>query len=142
DTVSTSDGLSNVPACDVPEEFSSAMERPEATPPLETQTIVPAPPAKPSGWDSAHASYADGRVLELNVVGYNRGGLLMDLGDVRGFVPASQLISFPRRNTEEERMAEMAQYVGKTLRLKVIELDRPHNRLILSERIAKMPISR
>lgn len=142
ETVSTSDGLSNAPACDVPEEFSSAMERPEASPLLEKQTTIPAAPPKPSGWDSAHASYADGRVLELNVVGYNRGGLLVDLGDVRGFVPASQLISFPRRNTEEERMAEMAQYVGKHLRLKVIELDRSHNRLILSERIAKMPISR
>lgn len=101
-----------------------------------------APAPKPSGWDVAHSSYAEGRALDLNVVGYNRGGLLVDLGDVRGFVPASQLVSFPRRATEEERMAEMAQYVGKSLRLKVIELDRPHNRLILSERIAKMPVSR
>lgn len=118
------------------------VEPPASPPPLETssRTIPPAP--RPSGWDTAHASYADGRALELNVVGYNRGGLLVDLGDVRGFVPASQLVSFPRRPTEEERMAEMAHYIGKSLRLKVIELDRQHNRLILSERIAKMPISR
>lgn len=101
-----------------------------------------APVSKPSGWEIAHSSYADGLALELNVVGYNRGGLLVDLGDARGFVPASQLVSFPRRNTEEERMAEMAHYVGKSLRLKVIELDRGHNRLILSERIAKLPVSR
>ncbi|HZQ09698.1 MAG TPA: S1 RNA-binding domain-containing protein, partial [Anaerolineae bacterium] len=52
------------------------------------------------------------------------------------------LVAFPRRVSEEERMNELAQYVGKTLRLKVIELDRAHNRLILSERIAKMPVSR
>ncbi len=121
---------------------ASAMERTESLPRLETE--IPAPPLelKPSGWEKAHTSYADGCVLEANVVGYNRGGLLVDLGDVRGFVPASQLNSFPRRSTEEERMAEMAQYVGKTLLLKVIELDRQHNRLILSERIAKMPVSR
>jgi small subunit ribosomal protein S1 len=121
---------------------ASALEPSETPPPPESASPAPPPDSKPSGWDTAHASYADGRVLELNVVGYNRGGLLVDLGDVRGFVPASQLISFPRRTTEDERMAEMAHYVGKTLHLKVIELDRQYNRLILSERIAKMPVSR
>jgi small subunit ribosomal protein S1 len=78
----------------------------------------------------------------LNVVGYNRGGLLVDLGDVRGFVPASQLIAFPRRASEEERLDELAHYVGKSLRVKVIELDKAHNRLILSERVARLPVSR
>lgn len=121
---------------------ASPVEPSETAPPPQSPPPAPPPESKPSGWDTAHASYADGRVLDLNVVGYNRGGLLVDLGDVRGFVPASQLISFPRRATEEERMTEMAHYVGKTLHLKVIELDRQHNRLILSERIAKMPISR
>lgn len=126
--------------------LGSAIERterlnaPEPQSPEPEPVVPPAP--KPSGWEIAHSSYADGLALELNVVGYNRGGLLVDLGDARGFVPASQLVSFPRRNTEEERMAEMAHYVGKSLRLKVIELDRSHNRLILSERIAKMPVSR
>lgn len=122
--------------------LSSAMERTEMLQDLEPALSVAPPEPKPSGWEIAQGSYADGRVVELHVVGYNRGGLLVDLGDVRGFVPASQLISFPRRNTEEERMAEMAHYVSKCLRLKVIELDRQHNRLILSERIARMPISR
>lgn len=130
------------------ETLESAIKRTESLPPPEaasfTHQATPEPPPapQPSGWDTAHASYADGLTLELNVVGYNRGGLLVDLGDVRGFVPASQLVSFPRRSTEEERMAEMAHYVGKKLRLKVIELDRAHNRLILSERIAKLPVSR
>lgn len=96
----------------------------------------------PSGWDLALASYAQGQILELHVVGFNRGGLLMDLGDVRGFVPSSQLSNFPRRPPEQERAEEMSRYVGKTLRLKVIELDRAHNRLILSERIARPALSR
>jgi small subunit ribosomal protein S1 len=116
---------------------------------LVSETLVPlpapepkSPPLAPSGWELALKSYAEGHILELKVVGYNRGGLLMDLGDVRGFVPSSQLSNFPRRPTEQERAQEMAQYVGKTLRLKVIELDRPHNRLILSERIARPALSR
>lgn len=112
----------------------------------ETLEPVTAPdsvkPSLPSGWDLALASYSQGHVLELAVVGFNRGGLLMDLGDVRGFVPSSQLSNFPRRPTEQERGEEMARYVGKTLRLKVIELDRAHNRLILSERIARPALSR
>lgn len=152
DDVVTTAELENAEAPMTESPVSSAMERSESLPNLENQSNghnapaeaapAPASPPKSSGWDVAQGSYADGRVVELNVVGYNRGGLLVDLGDVRGFVPASQLISFPRRNTEEERMAEMAHYVGKCLRLKVIELDRAHNRLILSERIARMPISR
>jgi small subunit ribosomal protein S1 len=94
-----------------------------------------------SGWMLAEKSYATGETLELRVVGYNRGGLLVDLGDTRGFVPASQLVSFPRQKSEEERMKALAQCVGNTLRLKVIEFDRARNRLILSERVANPPVS-
>ncbi len=103
----------------------------------EIQSFKPSP-----GWDRAAKSYQDGSTLDLKVIGYNRGGLLVDLADVRGFVPASQLLNFPRRVGEEERMNELARYVGKMMRLKVIELDRVHNRLILSERVANLPISR
>jgi small subunit ribosomal protein S1 len=99
-----------------------------------------APPAV-SGWTRAENSYARGEMLELQVVGYNRGGLLVDLGDVRGFVPASQIVSFPRQLPEEQRMEELARRVGDTMRLKVIEFDRARNRLILSERVANPSVS-
>ncbi len=103
----------------------------------QAQNFKPSP-----GWDKATESYQTGIPLDLKVIGYNRGGLLVDLGDVRGFVPASQLLNFPRRVGEEERMNELARYVGKGLHLKVIELDRVHNRLILSERVANLPVSK
>jgi len=99
-----------------------------------------APPAS-SGWALAEKSYTTGETLELRAVGYNRGGLLVDLGDVRGFLPASQLVSFPRQKPEEERMKTLAQCVGNTYRLKVIEFDRARNRLILSERVASPPVA-
>ncbi len=98
--------------------------------------------APPSGWSLAEKSYVQGETLELRVIGYNRGGVLVDLGDARGFVPASQLLAFPRKIQEEERMQQLARYVNTTLRLKVIELDRAHDRLILSERVARPPASR
>ncbi len=101
-------------------------------------------PTRPvaASWALAEKSYAQGETLELRVVGYNRGGLLVDLGEVRGFVPASQLIAFLRHMQEDERMEELARYMNTLLRLKVIEFDRAHNRVILSERVANSPISR
>jgi small subunit ribosomal protein S1 len=99
------------------------------------------PPAI-SGWTRAEQSYAQGEVLELRVVGHNRGGLLVDLGDVRGFVPASQLTTFPRQASDEEREQAFARYTDTALQLKVIEFDRAHNRLILSERVVTPPPSR
>jgi len=95
-----------------------------------------------SGWTRAEQSYAQGEVLELRVLGHNRGGLLVDLGDVRGFVPASQLTTFPRQATDEEREQAFARYTDTTLQLKVIEFDRAHNRLILSERVVTPPPAR
>ncbi len=99
-------------------------------------------PVPPSGWAMAEKSYTEGDTLELRVVGHNRGGLLVDLTGVHGFVPASQLVSFPRKAPEEERLQELARYVNTVLRLKVIEFDRTRNRLILSERVANPVVPR
>lgn len=111
--------------------------------PHPSDDAIPASITSPqsSGWERAQNSYANGDVLELRVIGNNRGGLLVDLGDVRGFVPASQLVTFQRQTREDERMQELAQYVDRFLKLKVIELDRTHNRLILSERVATPIVS-
>ena len=103
---------------------------------------VAAPSPTSPGWARAEVSYTQGETLELSVVGYNRGGVLVDLGDVRGFVPASQLSAFPRQVSEEERTQALARYVGTTMRVKVIEFERARNRLILSERVANPAPSR
>jgi small subunit ribosomal protein S1 len=64
------------------------------------------------------------------------------VSDVRGFVPASQLLSLPHAVSDEARMQELANYVGKSLRLKAIECNRETNRLVFSERVANPPITR
>ena len=107
--------------------------------------VTPTPAASDapiSGWALGEKSYHQGETLDLTVVGYNRGGLLVDVGAVRGFVPASQLVALPRANSDQERMQELANYVGKTLRLKAIECNRESNRLVFSERVANPPVSR
>ncbi|MGJ3241306.1 MAG: 30S ribosomal protein S1, partial [Anaerolineae bacterium] len=77
-------------------------------------------------------------VLELKVIGYNRGGLLVEWRNLRGFVPASQLINFPIAKNEIARRDALIEKVGDMLSLRVIELDREQNRLILSERAAQV----
>jgi small subunit ribosomal protein S1 len=67
---------------------------------------------------------------------YNRGGLLVPLNGLRAFVPASQLVDSPNHLEYEERDTELASRVGKVLSLKIIDVDKNRNRLILSERAA------
>jgi small subunit ribosomal protein S1 len=88
-------------------------------------------------WQQAEEYRASQEVYESHVAGYNKGGLIVRFGRVRGFVPQSQ-ISAERRvimegETPEERWGEM---VNQTIAVKVMEVDRSRNRLILSERAA------
>lgn len=77
-------------------------------------------------------------VIELPVVGYNRGGLLVEWRSLRGFVPASQLLEFPSTSNPTVRRAALIARIGQTLPLRVIELSAEKNRLILSERAARV----
>jgi small subunit ribosomal protein S1 len=76
-------------------------------------------------------------VIDLKVVGYNRGGLLVEWRTLRGFVPASQLLDFPSTHNGIIRRNALLNRVGDALRLRVIELNSDKNRLILSERAAQ-----
>lgn len=74
-------------------------------------------------------------IIEAEVTNYNKGGLLVNLDGVRGFVPASQ-VSEIRGGDDSSKQADMARLIGTRLPLKVIEINRHRNRLILSERQA------
>lgn len=86
-------------------------------------------------WRRLQQGYESGEVIEAKVVNYNKGGLLVNLDGVRGFVPASQ-VSGISRGPETQKQSDMAKMVGTSLPLKVIEINRNRNRLILSERQA------
>jgi small subunit ribosomal protein S1 len=87
-------------------------------------------------WQLAQESFESDETLELKVMGYNRGGLLVQLNRLRAFVPASQLVDSPNHLEDREREAELSSRVGNDLSLKIIDLDKDRNRLILSERAA------
>lgn len=85
------------------------------------------------GWRALQQRLDDNESFEAEVSGYNKGGLLVNVEGVQAFVPLSQLVGFrPDRN--DETGSSLGQAVGKQLRLKVIELNRRRNRVILSER--------
>ncbi len=94
-----------------------------------------------SDWREAEKLFKAGEVFEAQVAGFNKGGLIVRVGKVRGFVPATQLESTFQKRTEaraeaDDANSDLAALVGKKLYFKIIELDRPRNRLILSERAA------
>jgi small subunit ribosomal protein S1 len=88
-------------------------------------------------WDEVERLLEADEAYEGEVIGYNKGGLIVPVGQLRGFVPASQ-ISLLRRSTTsgdspDQRYAKM---VGDEINVRVIEVDRSRRRLILSERQA------
>ena len=88
-------------------------------------------------WQEAEEMLEEGDDFDSKIIGYNKGGLLVPLGQLRGFVPASQ-ISLLRRasiagDTPDQRWGKM---VGEEIKVRVIEVDRERRRLILSERAA------
>jgi len=88
-------------------------------------------------WLRAEELYERGEIFEAEVAGYNKGGLLVPFGRIRGFVPASQIVDLAGRAGGNSQMERLAGIVGETLHFKVIEVDRYRRRLILSERAAQ-----
>jgi len=87
-------------------------------------------------WLEAEQMMESGELYEGEVAGYNRGGLIVRFGKIRGFVPASQVVGLPRRLSAEERRQRLADMVGQQVGLKIIEVDRRRRRLIFSQRRA------
>jgi small subunit ribosomal protein S1 len=85
------------------------------------------------GWRTLQTLFESGESFEGEVTGFNKGGLLVNVEGVAAFVPLSQLVGLRPERTDTTG-AGLQAAVGKSLRLKVIELNRRRNRVILSER--------
>jgi small subunit ribosomal protein S1 len=88
------------------------------------------------GWRDLQAKKDAEAVVSGEVVDHNKGGLIVSVDGVRGFVPLSQIVELRRGGSEEEVEEKLRSMRGETLYLKVIEMNRRRNRLILSERAA------
>ena len=102
------------------------------------------------GWRSLEKAMESGEVIEGKIAGFNRGGSIIEVEGVQGFVPMSQLISVPRERfriyqeeganipAEEREAIQNAQTaeIGRDIQMKVLEVNRSRNRAIFSERQA------
>ena len=102
------------------------------------------------GWRYLEKAMEAGEVIVGNIAGFNRGGSIVEVEGVQGFVPMSQLVSVPRERfriyqeggdglSEEEtegiQEAQSAE-LGREIQMKVLEVNRSRNRAIFSERQA------
>ena len=90
----------------------------------------------PADWQWARQLYEGDELVDLTVVGYNRGGLLVQAQGMRGFVPLSHVLELCR-GSDSAHPTDLERFIGRTLRLRVIEFDPPRGRLVLSERAAQ-----
>ena len=86
-------------------------------------------------WENVEKMIADETVIDTKIIGFNKGGLIAAVGNLRGFVPSSQISAMRRSQasgeTPEQRWQKM---VGQPISVRIIEVDRERRRLILSER--------
>jgi small subunit ribosomal protein S1 len=88
-------------------------------------------------WETVEKLISSDTVIDSKVIGFNKGGLIVGVEGLRGFVPSSQISAMRRSqstgDTPEQRWQKM---IGQPISVRVIEVDRERRRLILSERAA------
>ncbi len=88
-------------------------------------------------WENVDKLLAENSVIESKITGFNKGGLIVTVEGLRGFVPSSQISALRRTqvtgDTPEQRWQKM---VGQPISVRVVEVDKERRRLILSERAA------
>lgn len=92
-------------------------------------------------WRLAEEQYKNNELIKARVIDYNKGGLIVDVSGIRGFVPISQIQNLRREEVaaggeNPETATKLQAMKDKELQLKIIEINRSRNRLILSERLA------
>jgi small subunit ribosomal protein S1 len=96
--------------------------------------------AKDRGWDELRRIFDDQEIVEVSPYDANRGGLLVELEGIRGFLPVSQLAAghYPRVSgaDKDEILQKLNALVGKSIRVRILDVSRKDNKLIFSEKEA------
>lgn len=91
-----------------------------------------------SNWEKLKQLEQAGQVVEINVSGANKGGLLAELYGIKGFLPLSQLSieHYPRVKDSQatEILKHLQGLVGEELKVKIIDVSAEENKLIFSEK--------
>jgi small subunit ribosomal protein S1 len=96
--------------------------------------------AKDRGWDELQRVQEAGEIIEVSPYDANRGGLLIELEGIRGFMPVSQLSAghYPRVSgaDKDEILQKLNALVNKQLKVRILDVSRKENKLIFSEKEA------
>ncbi|HET6863905.1 MAG TPA: S1 RNA-binding domain-containing protein [Candidatus Saccharimonadales bacterium] len=96
--------------------------------------------AKDRGWGELQRIFDGQEIVEVMPYDANRGGLLIELEGIRGFLPVSQLSAehYPRvsDSDKDEILTKINSLVNKTLRVRILDVSRKDNKLIFSEKEA------
>ena len=87
-------------------------------------------------WTRARDLMESGEIIEVEIEGYNRGGLIVPFGGLRGFIPASHHTEINPGLNDRQRQRRMARLKGLKFPARVIEVDARRRRLVLSQRDA------
>ena len=90
-----------------------------------------------TNWIQVKDLYLRDQIIDLSVTGHNRGGLLVEGDGLYGFVPFSHLVDLAGKVETVDRDHDLESYVGRSLRLKVIECVPEDGRVVFSERAAQ-----
>ncbi len=95
---------------------------------------------KDRGWSELQRIFDDQEIVEVSPYDANRGGLLIELEGIRGFLPVSQLAAehYPRVSDadKDEILTKLNSLINKVLRVRVLDVSRKDNKLIFSEKEA------
>jgi small subunit ribosomal protein S1 len=96
--------------------------------------------AKDRGWDEIKRIFDAGETVEITAYDANRGGLLIELEGIRGFLPVSQLSAehYPRVSgaDKDEILQRLNSLINKPINSRILDADRKQNKLIFSEKEA------
>jgi len=96
--------------------------------------------AKDRGWDELQRVFDAQEIIEISPYDANRGGLLVELEGIRGFLPVSQLAAghYPRVSgaDKDEILQKLHALVNKPIRVRILDVSRKDNKLIFSEKEA------
>jgi small subunit ribosomal protein S1 len=87
-------------------------------------------------WDLAKQYFKDDQIIETKVTSHNHGGLLVGDDGLSGFVPFSHLVDLSGRENVSDRDVLVEKYIGKTIKVKIIDCKPDEERVVFSERAA------
>jgi small subunit ribosomal protein S1 len=88
-------------------------------------------------WENAIENFERDQIIIMDVININKGGLLVVHKNFHGFIPCSHLIDLSPNMNKEERDKSLSAYLGKKVRVKIIECLPCEGKLVFSERAAQ-----